>query len=317
MAGAKKGNSAAKGSSASKQPRVPPAVENAVRWVVGPGRPAALAVLVTGLFFGAAALIWEAVGPDVQSSDAYWLTPESVEITPLPEWIRSNIRRDVFRDASMDGALSIMDDDLVDRLRSGFALNPWVAKVISVRKHHPARVKVDLVYRRPVCVVAIGEERLPVDAQGVLLPGGDLSPVEAARYPRLVGIETRPLTSAGDRWADPRVAGGAEIAAALQPVWEKLGLESIVPLPVEEVGRAREHRYELVTRGGTRVFWGRSPSSSPGEVPAAEKIDKLQKYAAEHGTLEGTAGRQMLDLTQPGSIEVRPQTAVAPTGAAR
>ena len=74
-----------------------------------------------------------------------------------------DICREVFRDASLDRPLSILDDGLVEKIRSAFALNPWVAKVNSVRKYHPARVKVDLVYRRPVCVVEIGTERHPVD----------------------------------------------------------------------------------------------------------------------------------------------------------
>jgi len=300
---------AKKGSSPQKQPPIPPALAKSLRWLVGPGRPLGLIVLIAAVFGGGWYLIWRTVGRDVLSSEAYRLTPDAVEITPLPEWIHKldkDICREVFRDASLDRPLSILDDGLVEKIRSAFALNPWVAKVNSVRKYPPARVKVDLVYRRPVCVVEIGTQRHPVDVEGVLLPNDEFSATEAARYPRLVGVEAAPGTPVGTRWNDPRVAGAAEIADALGSAWEKLGLELIVPLQPARTDRTQDCQYELVTRGGRRIRWGRAPSSTfLGESSAAEKVGKLQKYAAEHGTLEGIKGVQQLDLTQPGSIESR------------
>jgi hypothetical protein len=291
------------------RPLPPPAVAKTVGWLLGPGRPLALIVLIVAVFGGGWYLIWQAVGRDVLSSEAYRLTPDALEITPLPEWIHKldkDICREVFRDASLDRPLSILDDGLVEKIRSAFALNPWVAKVNSVRKYPPARVKVDLVYRRPVCVVEIGTQRHPVDVEGVLLPSDEFSATEAARYPRLVGVEVAPGMPVGARWNDPRVAGAAEIADAFGPAWEKLGLELIVPLQPARTDRTQDCAYELITRGGTRILWGRAPSIAfPGESSAAEKVGKLQKYGAEHGTLEGTKGVQQLDLTQPGSIESR------------
>jgi hypothetical protein len=264
-----------------------------------------LFVMVTMVFGGGWYLTWRAVRQDVLSSVAYRLTPDAVEITPVPEWIHKqekDICREVFRDASLDPPLSILDDGLVERVRSALALNPWVAKVLSVRKYHPARVKVDLVYRQPVCVVEIGTERHPVDADGILLPSEDLSVTEAALYPRLVGIETWPGTPLGSRWNDPRVAGAAEIAHAFGAAWAALGLERIVPIPQPGTDRSGNCTYELVTRGGTRASWGRAPSSAPGEPSPAEKVGKLQEYFKQHGTLEGTKGPQQFDLTRSGAI---------------
>jgi hypothetical protein len=175
-----------------------------------------------------------------------------------------------------------------------------------VQKYHPARVKVDLVYRRPVCVVEIGDHRHPVDSEGVLLPSEDLSTTEAARYPRLVRIDRELGMLVGRRWNDPRVAGAAEIADAFGLAWEKLGLELIVPLYAAGADRVRDCSYELVTRGGTKILWGRAPNSAfPGESSPAEKVGRLQEYHKEHGTLEGTSGAQQLDLTRAGSIEGR------------
>jgi len=233
------------------------------------------------------------------ASDEYVVRPEKVEITPLPRWIQTDIRSEVFRNASLDGRLSIMDDDLAERILGAFSLHPWVAKVIRVRKRHPARLEVELVYRRPVCMVEVPGDLLPVDVRGVLLPRGDFSPVEASRYPRLVSIKTVPAGAVGESWGDPRVVGGAEIAAALGEVWDELKLSRIVPSDPLATGVAEEPTYTLVTRGGTQILWGRAPSTNaPGELPAADKVARLKEYTAEHGTLEGQDGPQKLDVHQ-------------------
>jgi hypothetical protein len=307
---------------------IPPAFGKILRWLVGPGRTMTLLVLVALAFGFGAYVVWRAVRGRVVSSEGYWVTVDAVEITPLPSWIHKKDRekdlcREVFLDASLAPPLWLLDEKLCEQLRVAFSANPWVAKVNDVRKYYPARVQVELVYRRPVCVVEIGSERLPVDVDGVLLPSEDLPTTEAARYPRLVGIEKAIGTLVGRRWNDPRVAGAAQIADAFGPAWEKLGLEVIVPLekgvrtvfqgvPSDDGRRTgRENgsdpfSYELVTRGGTRILWGRAPHSAfPGESTPAEKVGRLEEYYKEHGTLEGTSGPQQLDLTRVGSIERR------------
>ena len=71
----------------------------------------------------------------------------------------------------------------------------------------PAGVKVDLLYRKPVCVAEtpLAPLPLPVDAESVLLPGDDFSPLELTKYPRLVGVDRTPAGLAvGRRWSDAR-----------------------------------------------------------------------------------------------------------------
>ena len=88
-------------------------------------------------------------------SPDYRIGPEQVEITPQPPWIQqSDIRAEVFRNPTLDGPLSIMDDDLAERIANAFARHPWVAKVERVTKQYGS-VKVELVYRKPVCMVEV------------------------------------------------------------------------------------------------------------------------------------------------------------------
>lgn len=277
-----------------------------------PHRSLVFAATIVIAFCIAWAITWEKVRSRVLASPEYWLKLQDVEITPLPEWIHTDVRAEVFRDASLDRSLSITDDDLTDRIANAFKLHPWVAEVQRVCKYHPAHVKVDLVYYRPVLMVQVPGGLLPVDINGVLLPTGDFSPLEAGRYPRLVGIDSVPVGPPGERWGDARVVGAAGIAAAFGSAWQRLGLERIVAGNMVSVGRHREETYELFTPAGTRVLWGRAPTTDmPGELSAEEKVARLEKYAAENGSLDGPSGPREHDVRQLQAVNSAPRTAVA------
>jgi hypothetical protein len=277
-------------------------------WLLGAGRPVLIAALLIGAFGGGIYTAWRKLRPRILAAPEYRVGPDQVQTTPLPPWIHTDIRADVFREPSLDGQLSIMDDDLAERIAKAFAQHPWVAKVGQVTKQHPALVKVSLEYRKPVCMVEVPHGVLAVDGEGVLLPSEDFSPLEASRYPRLVGVDRQPTGSAGRRWGDARVVGGAEIAAALDGLWEPLRLKRIEPLeadpaaaagnPSESGRRAMEPFFALFTRSGTRVLWGYAPGANVlGEIPAAEKVARLRRYLADHDTLDGPQGqRQELDV---------------------
>ncbi len=284
----------------------------AFRLALGPGRPVVIVLLLIGLLAGACFVVWQSVRERVLADSRYWLKAADVEITPLPEWIHSDVRGDVIRGITLDRSMSIMDEQLTQRIADAFGLHPWVAKVVAVRKFHPARLKVDLEYRRPVLMVEVpvpgGFGLLPVDVQGAWLPSGDFTANEAAGYPRLVGINSAPVGPVGTRWGDARVVGAAEIAAAIgSSNWTSLKLQQIMASTPWITNAGEEFTYELTTGGGSRVLWGRSPGASgPGEVPAADKVARLKQYAAEHGGLDGPHGPNVLDDRSLRRLEVRP-----------
>ncbi len=53
-----------------------------------------------------------------------------------------------------------------------------------------------------------------------------------------------------------------------------------------------------MTSGKTRIVWGYAPGAGAiGELPAAEKVARLQRYFAEHDTLDvRQAERHELDV---------------------
>jgi hypothetical protein len=265
-----------------------------IRWIV------ALAVIGGGCAYGWKVL-WEQVREHVVASPDYRLDSTSIEITPLPEWIHADLKAEVVRDASLDGSLSTLDPELTMRIAQAFRQHAWVAKVDRVSKQYPAAVKVELVYRRPVAMVEVpGPALLPVDAEGVVLPTEDFSPLDARHYPRIGEIKTSPSGPVGTRWGDTRVSGGALVAAAIAENWEPLALNHIVPSGRQgtAAGVRETDAYELYTKAGTRIDWGRPPGAEiSGEAPAASKIASLVDYAAKHGgSLDDPKKPQRLDV---------------------
>jgi hypothetical protein len=268
--------------------------------------------LVVAGFAAGGHFVWTRVREHVAARDDYRLTPKDISITPVPPWIRSDVKAEVIRDSLSSEPLSILDDRLVERIHQAFSLHPWVAKVERVSKSHPAHVEVEIVYRRPVAMVEVPGGLLAVDGEGVLLPSNDFSPLEARAYARISGIESTPLGMMGTKWGDPVVAGGARIAEALQTIWGDLGLRSIRwSKPTADSDPSAPALFELITAAGNTLPWGAPPGSeSAGEPTAQEKVLRIKAYVAQHGSLdEPTGGPKDLDLRRPDSA---PRTAARP-----
>jgi len=259
--------------------------------------------LVAGLA-GAAYYGWQRVGGQVTQGPEYLLAPEQIEITPLPPWIRTDVRAEAIRDGGLSG-LSLLDRELTVKIARAFSLHTWVENVRRVRKEYPARVVVDLVYRRPVAMVEVTmNDRpglLPVDVNGVLLPPADFSAEQARDYLRVSLADAVPAGPIGTPWGDPRVDGAARIAAVLQEHWKRLGLYrvSIAPTGTPSLTPG-ELVFLLGTRRGAQIVWGPAPlANSPPDIKAAlAKVERLVAYVEQHGPLDGLDTETQIDLTQ-------------------
>ena len=269
-----------------------------------PYRRVFVVLLLAAGLTGAAYYGWQRVGPQVTQGPDYLLEPEQIEITPPPPWIRSDVRGETVRDGGLSG-LSILDRELTVKIARAFGLHTWVEEVRRVRKEHPARVVVELAYRRPVAMVEVTmNDRpglLPVDMNGVLLPPGDFSAEQARDYLRVSLADATPAGPVGTPWGDPRVDGAARIAAVLQEHWKQLGLYRVSVEPPESLPAAlAETVFVLSTRRGAQVFWGNAPpANSDADVKAAlVKVDRLIAYVEQHGPLDGLNSETQIDLTQ-------------------
>lgn len=247
----------------------------------------AFCVLAFGTFW-----VWQAVGKRVLESPQYQLDPRQISINAPPEWITTDdLRNEALRNASLDRSMSIMDEQLTERIALAFAAHPWVARVDRVEKFHPAKVEVRLVYRTPVASVAVGADLWPVDSTGVHLPRENLSHSALLKLPRIGGIEQRPAARSGNIWQDMRVRGAARIAEALADSWQELGLAEIAPYNSTAAQR-QPAMFKLVTRGGKQIDWGRQPlDDDPSEPTPTEKVKRLKSWVQQHGSLDGVALR--------------------------
>jgi len=100
--------------------------------------------------------------------------------------------------------LHLLNDDLPQQLREGFALHPWVEKVDAVEIKPPKQIIVKFTPRAPVLAVRFGADLHAVDHHGVLLPTNAPTrglPVYDGDAPRPVAI--------GKRWGDANVEAAA------------------------------------------------------------------------------------------------------------
>jgi hypothetical protein len=258
--------------------------------------------------------IWQRHRSTAALHPQYQLSPEAVHITPPPPWIRSDVKLEALRDAGLVGNLSLLEewDSLVGRIRQAFEFHPWVASVGGVRRGLPGRLEIDVEYRRPIAAVEStgpeGAAVLPIDVHGIRLPDADLTDIERQYLPRITGVTGRP--SIGDAWLDPRVLGGARLAAELTDIWHQLRLTDIVPSTHPDVrGDDRYYSFQIISRGGTRIVWGAAPGEElrAGESPAPAKRERLLEYATKQGRLDELDGPEAVDVRN--ELLVVPRTA--------
>jgi hypothetical protein len=256
-----------------------------------------MAAVVCAAVGGGGYALWKAVGPQVLHRDHYRLAVESLDVTPPPPWLHADIRKDVFYQAGLDEIVWIHDADLAERVAKAFEGYPWVHKVTRVTKRAPARIDVELVYRRPVCMVEVTGSAFPVDAEGIVLPKDDIAPADARRLPRLAGVHTFPSGFVGMPWGDLRVVGGAEIAAALIDEWEALRLDRITVVEASTPGIVFELLPQSIEgKPAARIIWGHAPGSHEKEAAPAEKIARLKRFLADRSQSVGSATPQQVDL---------------------
>lgn len=256
------------------------------------------AIMLGLLFFVAVVTVvvysWRHWGRTVVARPIYRIAAESIEITPPPPWIRTDVRSEVVRNGALND-LTIFDKDATIRVYQAFELHPWIAKVQRVSKHPPARLIVDLEYRQPVAWVEVPGASptdeggvIPIDGLTCVLPSRDFTSEDLKHYLRISVRDVRPYGLAGTVWGDTRIAGAAKIATALDGAWQGLQLYRIQLVnTIELSGNPMEPVYELETASHRRIVWGNAPGQErPDEPSAPVKVNRLQQAAKTLGSLE-------------------------------
>ena len=243
--------------------------------------------------------------PKLNDRPEYRIGSEQVSISTPPAWIPSDLAQQVFVRAGLEENQSLLDATLSERVAAAFHTHPWVQEVRSVRKTFPARIHVEVIYREPAAMVKGVDGYYPIDRHGILLPARDFSDADIERYPVIERVASVPMGKLGESWGDPAVSGAAELAATLNAKrdgkdswWSELELTAILmPRRVALIEDADELEYELRTKGGSEILWGRGPNSRhPGELAVAQKLQRLSEYQRDYGGFDDAHGPYQIDI---------------------
>jgi hypothetical protein len=255
-------------------------------------------VVVCGLLAGTGWFLWQQVHRTVAARGDYLLDLNEIELPPKPAWIRADVRAEALRDASLDPPLSLINTSLPERLAKAYSLHPWVSRVDGVQITYPAHANIKLQYRQPVAMVELANGLLPIDSAGTLLPPSDFeNHPDVLKYPRFAVNVGSPTAPAGTVWENPLVLGGAQISAALTPLWNQAALQRLRWVEdLANVGSITRH-YVLETKNGGTLIWGQAPGREHvGELPAADKIAALKRWSEQPGGIDAVVKQSTLDL---------------------
>lgn len=236
--------------------------------------------------------------PDISNRPEYQLRTADIRINDAPQWIPKDLVTQVVTKSRMGPLRSVLEEGLTTEIATAFQKHPWVEKVVKVSKAVPARVDVELTYRRPVAMVEVPTGLLPVDGNGVLLPPTEFTPDDARKYPLIIQTKTSPRGAVGSSWGDPQVIAAAKLASVLLPHWKEFGLISIaIPPNIDLRAPLKELVFELHTKGGSRIVWGRAPNVDyPLELSADQKIGRLEECLTRFGGFDLPNGPYEIDI---------------------
>lgn len=267
----------------------------------------ALALAMAALVLGPSLRDWLPVLDDLPE---YRFAMERTRVTAPHRWAPRDLVRQLVEDDKLPPEVSLLQGGLAEEVASALAGHPWVKQVVAVRVSRSG-VTAELEYRIPVLMVEARAGMYPVDRDGTLLPPLDFAASDVRRFPVVRNIRTLPAGPAGASWGDPVVLGAARLADVLAPdqdlslYWERFQLESIeAPQRTTAEVALQDLCFELLTRGKSRIVWGRPPGADDLEPTVAQKLGRLESYLSSHGSFESPRGPNRIDIRQFDTIEV-------------
>jgi hypothetical protein len=263
-------------------------------------------VLAASLFLAGLIVAGRLARDGLRQQERYTIAFADIECPPAPGQERGDFLGEVQYLAGLPDRLSLLEDDLAERLHQAFGRHPWTEKVTRVEVNLPGQVQVELVYRTPVLAVPLPPSRgagvattllvgRMVDREGVLLPVRAAAP----GVPTLLhhdGLKM-PAGPAGTHWGDGTVESAARIAGVLQGHEHSLRVTAV---------QLRGDDWVLTTARGNRILWGRPPGRElPEEATARQKVELLLDYCRRHGGLGSPEGPYEHDVRVPKSLSSR------------
>ena len=250
--------------------------------------------------------------PDLEQRPEYLLPTTNIEINEPPHWVPRDLVEQVIEHTNLPSEVSVLDADVTREIAEAFALHPWVKGDVVVKKSVPARIVVEMTYRRPVAMVEVKHGVLPIDEDGILLPANDFAVADTKFYPLIQDITSTPQGSTGTQWGDIRVETAAKLATYMMQeaakatetepsltYWQQFGFEAIrIGTRKTRNIKPEDIHFELATQGGSLIVWGRSPEVGPPlELDADKKLGKLADYLNRFGSFDDVHGPYRINIS--------------------
>lgn len=234
--------------------------------------------------------------------------PPKVVLANRPGWMSDFLAEQIVKSTQPVGLHSAFDQKLLIQTARELSLNPWIKHVNQVRRVYGQSpgdtLEIDCEYRSPAALVKWGQYFWLVDSQGVKLPEQytvDQLPkiivgADGKTNIRMIDGVSRPPSESGRIWPGDDIAGGLEMARLLSAVdWA----DQIRDIDVSNFGGRRDSQSAeivLVTRFGTQIRWGRSPSRDDGvvEVGVPQKLAAIDAIFRRAGRVDD--GKPWIDM---------------------
>ncbi|MBI3269962.1 MAG: hypothetical protein HYZ53_13130 [Planctomycetes bacterium] len=241
-----------------------------------------MAVAVVGGVAWLLLLVHRKVYDHLLHEERYQVDARSLAVLSRPQWAGKGLDFSV-GELPFAGKVSIFQADLTERVAEFYKRNPWVARVVRIRKELPNRLRIQLEIRRPVASVEQKGNYYLVDRESVRLPGKYSRTPDVRFYiPVVVGVVSAPADP-GQPWHDPAVEAGVAVAQSVidYDLSKDVGLIAIDVENVEGRKNARDSEIviwaEDVLKNLVPIQWGRSPVTEKfGEVPVDLKMKNLR-----------------------------------------
>jgi len=232
------------------------------------------------------------VRASVEADVRYRVSKASLAASAPPDGLAPEAVQDLSRIGSLDApraglrdrSFSVYWPESIATVAASYRALPWVREVRRVESFFPARLRFDLVVRRPVAGLLHQETTFLLDEEGVLLPRACYEPSDptALRLPVIVNARLgRKRLVEGTRLEDVPVKHGIAVALGLMaPAFDPLR-KGAVKIDVANVNfEVALHKPEVVVIAGTTlVEWGRSEAAPGQNLPLAEKIAHFAEVA--------------------------------------
>lgn len=243
--------------------------------------PLLLAIAVAS---GLSVLLWYCAGKAAATGNAEPRTRadrlnettirQAVLLQKRPAWIS----KEDFEQAASLGLFaqghSVFEAGLSRALAERYETSPWVERVRALRLRHPARMELEIDWRRPVA--RVDQPSLVLDRNAVVL--NLMADSSAVRdIPLLAGV-TPARVEAGRKVPEKEIAEALGLLAVARDALSS----SPGQLKVASVQRETAGTWRVVTDRGPCVYWGFFTDDPPMEEPrTAEKASLLRRRLCE------------------------------------